>query len=179
MTDEQLWLPFDFIHELEEEEQIDLSGLSHYENPSNDNEHLLELQYQYKVNGKQEALAEFYTKAVRVCEKIINQKARRNRFIKRLNEEEREEKAVDATNYIIEKFLKEPNWYIKSNVPAYLYLRVLKELYYRSQGDALVNFVEWETFKEEAIEIDEDEEVAKRKKEEAEGESIYKWKNFN
>ncbi len=163
MTDGQLFLPFDFLREEEEKKQKELEAMPHFENPSNDNECLLEFQYQYKVNGKQEALSYFYQRAVDVCKKFINHSARKNKHLKLLSESEREEKAEDAANYIVEKYLSEKYWFIKSNVPGYLFLRVLKELFYQSKADKIVDFVDWEEFTKQEIE----------EEEEAENDSLY------
>ena len=85
MTDEQLLLPFDF----EVKERDDFAGLPHFEAPKDDNECLLEYQYQYKINGKRQALADMYRLGVEVCKKMISQKATSNKHIKKLNADER------------------------------------------------------------------------------------------
>lgn len=77
MTDEQLLLPFDEVQVIQQ-----VAPIPHFENPSNDNERLLEYQYQYKVNGKREALAALYILGCEVCEKFISVETRKNRHIK-------------------------------------------------------------------------------------------------
>ena len=142
MTDEQLLLPFDF----EVTERDDFAGLPHFEAPKDDNECLLEYQYQYKINGKRQALADMYRLGVEVCKKMISQKATSNKHIQRLNADEREEKAIDATNYIVMRLINRPHWYIKTSFTAYLYLRLLHELFYRRKVDSIIEYVDFDTF---------------------------------
>lgn len=143
MTDEQLWLPFD-----EEVGIVQQVGpwLPHFENPETDNERLLEYQYQFRVNGRRDALAAFYQLGCEICEKYISAETRRNRHIKKLSIDERREKASDATNYIISQYLKKANWHISKSATAYLYLRVQHELYYRTKAQQLVDFVNFDDF---------------------------------
>ena len=136
---EQLLLPFDF-----EKPKIDVASIPHFDAPQDDNEQLLEYQYQYKINGKRQALADMYRLGVEVCKKMISQKATSNKHVKRLNADEREEKAIDATDYIIMRLINRPHWYIKTSFTAYLYLRLLHELFYRRKVDEIVRFVSLE-----------------------------------
>lgn len=142
MTDEQLLLPFDFGLKARE----DFANIPHYDAPQDDNERLLEYQYQYKINGKRQALADMYRLGVEVCKKMISQKATSNKHIKKLNADEREEKAIDATNYIIMRLMNRPDWYIKTSFTAYLYLRLLHELFYRRKVDRIIDYVDLDDF---------------------------------
>ena len=142
MADGQLCLPFDF----EVTERDDFAELPHFEAPKDDNECLLEYQYQYKINGKRQALADMYRLGVEVCKKMISQKATSNKHIKRLSADEREEKAIDATNYIIMRLINRPDWCIKTSFTAYLYLRLLHELFYRRKVDRIIDYVDIDDF---------------------------------
>ena len=75
MINGQLLLPFDF----EIKERDDFADFPHFESPKDDNECLLEYQYQYKINGKRQALADMYRLGVEVCKKMISQKATSNK----------------------------------------------------------------------------------------------------
>lgn len=142
--DEQLLLPFDFP----EKEEIELPF---FEEPKNDNEILLNLQYRYR-HGEMEALGQIYEMGAIICHKLINKEAKKNRHIKMLGENEKIEKANDAVNYIVMQFLKKKDWYIKKSFTGYLYLRVQKELYSRRECDKIVDFVDMEEFYKEADE---------------------------
>lgn len=152
MTDAQLLLPFEVL----EEEKTDWSWLPHIERPAGDNAVLLELQFQYRVNGQQKALAQIYELSAVICGKLINRETRRNRYIKRLSREEREEKARDAATSVITQYLKKKSWAIKKNFIGYLYLRVMHELYYRRKVDEIVDFVDLSTFYKEGTEDEEE-----------------------
>ena len=153
MTDvQQLWLPFDFI---EEEKQIDWSDLPHFENPTTDNDCLFELQYQYRVNGNQQALTQIYLMCEKIAGKFISKETRVNRHIKHLSVEERTIKAADAAIYIVQSYLKKPKWAIYKSFTGYIYKRVQHELYYKRKVDDIVDFVDLATFFKEGEE-DED-----------------------
>ena len=69
----QLLLPFDF-----EEPEIDIASIPHYDAPQDDNERLLEYQYQYKVEGKENALSKMYELGYSVCLRYINTEGQQN-----------------------------------------------------------------------------------------------------
>lgn len=131
--DGQLLLPFD-----EETKELDLPF---FENPKNDNEILLNLQSKYK-RGNKKVISQIYTLSVEICKKFISKKAKGNRFIRRLSPDERTEKAIDATNYVVMRLMKKKEWYIKTSFTAYLYLRVIHELYHKRKVDKIVAFVD-------------------------------------
>lgn len=145
MTDEQdgqLLLPFD----IEEVKIIDWSRLPHFSTPTNDNECLLEFQYQYRAEGKTEALNNIYMLGKEVCLKLINKEVKTNKKLKLLSVEEREEKAHNAASYVVCQITKDREWFIKSSFTGYLYLRVKHELYYHRKVDKIVQFVNWDDF---------------------------------
>ena len=133
-------MPFDFL----KKKRFDFGKLPHFEEPRNDNERLLEFQYQYKVNGDKAALEALYKKGIEICLKVISQKSKENKFIKKLSSYERQEKAIDATNSIVIRLLKNPEWYIEKGFVSYLYLRVLHELFYKRKVDEIVTFVDFD-----------------------------------
>lgn len=142
MIEEQLLLPFE---EIVEKKTGNLDDLPYFENPKNDNERLLNLQYEYR-KGEEKALTQIYTISINVCKKFIAAKAKGNRHIRQLSSEQKEEKAIDATNYVIMRFIKKKNWYIKTSFTAYLYLRVLHELYHQRKVDKIVSFIDLEEY---------------------------------
>lgn len=142
MTDEQQpWLPFDELKE--EEKQRSTEVLPHYEDPKNDNERLLELQYQFK-HGDPDALQKIYKLSYQICMKFINSEAKRNKHIRRLDYYDKLEKAHNAATYILEQYVKRETFSIKKNYPGYLYLRIQHELYYRREVDKIVDFIDLE-----------------------------------
>jgi len=167
VIDEQLYLPFD-NYDLERIKQkkrkkkkakIEMEkkqSLPHFPNPKNDNEELLELQYKFK-QGDKNALAFIYKKSLILCLKFINKKTEENKHIKLMDIDERLEKAHDSASYLIQRLLKDSNFAIYKSFTAYLYLRVLHEIFYQSKADKIVDFVDLQTFFKDELEAFENE----------------------
>lgn len=160
VIDGQLYLPFDDcdLARITESKKIKMQKkgkgkkknrrplpLPHFPNPKNDNEELLELQYKFK-QGDKNALALLYQKSSVLCFKFVNKQTRKNKRIKRLSNDERQEKAHDSASYLIQRLLKDSDFAVYKSFTAYLYLRVLHELYYQSEADKIVDFVDLQTF---------------------------------
>ena len=93
-----------------------------------DNQQLFNLQSRLK-NGDAQAMAEMYEKLVTIAYKTINSQSRSNAKIKALSATERQQKAHDAATYVIEQYLKRPDFAIKNSMTGYLFKRVEYELY--------------------------------------------------
>lgn len=100
----------------------------HYDQPQNDNERLLKYQWEYK-NGDKSALNAMYQLCYKIALKFINAMAQKNRHIADLCRSDKEEKAHNAATYIVEQYLKRPDFAIKNSMTGYLYKRVQFELY--------------------------------------------------
>lgn len=99
----------------------------------------MEYQFQYK-KGDKKALDSLYMLSLKVAKKMIKTKAKKNKHIAFLSTDEVSEKAHDAVSYIIERFLKIPNFYIEKSFTAYIYLRVQYELFYHRKIDKIISF---------------------------------------
>ena len=109
--------------------QAELScDLPYYDTPTNDNQRLLNLQLKYKVNGGK-YLGEMYKLLCEIAYKNINKLSEQSQKIKNMDAAERMEKAHDAATYIVEQYLKRPDFAIKNSMTGYLYKRVQFELY--------------------------------------------------
>lgn len=95
-----------------------------------DNDELLELQEKVK-NGNNAALSVMYTKLYEIAYKTINASSAKNEIIAGMTAAERQQKAHDAATYIIEQYLKRPDFEIKTSMTGYLYRRINYELYGR------------------------------------------------
>ena len=93
-----------------------------------DEQQLFILQSRLK-NGDEQAMAEMYENLVTIAYKTINDQSNINAKIKALSADERKQKAHDAATYIIEQYLKRPDFVIKNSMTGYLYKRVQFELY--------------------------------------------------
>ena len=153
-------LPFDFWEEekrLEAERLQDQnSNLPHFPEPKNDNEILLECQWQYK-HGDQKALEQMYRHSKTLCLKFINAIGQKSRHVKTLSWEVKKIKAEDAATYLIEQFINRQDFVIVKNFPGYLFLRVVHELYYMRKVDRLVDFVDLQKFFKEGQDDNTDE----------------------
>lgn len=104
------------------------SDLPYYDTPTNDNQRLLNLQLKYKVNGGK-YLGEMYKLLYEIAYKNINKLSEQSQKIKNMDAAERMEKAHDAATYIVEQYLKRPDFVIKNSMTGYLFKRVQFELY--------------------------------------------------
>lgn len=102
--------------------------LPYYDTPMNDNQRLLNLQLKYKVNGGK-YLGEMYKLLYEIAYKNINKLSKQSQKIKNMDAAERMEKAHNAATYIVEQYLKRPDFVIKNSMTGYLFKRVQFELY--------------------------------------------------
>ena len=102
--------------------------LPYYDTPTNDNQRLLNLQLKYKVNGGA-YLGEMYKLLYEIAYKNINKLSEQSQKIKNMDAAERMEKAHNAAAYIVEQYLKRPDFVIKNSMTGYLFKRVQFELY--------------------------------------------------
>ena len=102
--------------------------LPYYDTPTNDNQRLLNLQFKFKLNGDK-YLGDIYKLLFEIAYKNINKLSEQSQKIKNMDAAERKENAHDAATYIIEQYLKRPDFVIKNSMTGYLYKRVQFELY--------------------------------------------------
>lgn len=161
-------LPFDFWEtekkEAAKRRQEQTESLPHFQEPKNDNEYLLECQWQYK-HGDPVALERMYQKARTLGMKFINAIGQTNRHVKSLSYGAKKIKAEDAATYMIEQYIKRPDFVITKNFPGYLFLRIAHELYYRRKVDKVVDFVDLQKFLKEGYEDKDDELISQREDE--------------
>lgn len=123
-------------------------ALPRFDTPRNDNELLLNWQYAYIMRGDENALNAMYRKGRQIAMKYIETAARKNRHIARMPRSERKEKAHNAITYIIARYLRAKDFVVRESFTAYLYLRIQHELFYQRKVDRIVDFVDWETYRE-------------------------------
>jgi hypothetical protein len=128
--------------------QADLPfDLPYFDTPNNDNQRLLNMQYDYKANGNAQALNAMYALGCTIALKYINAKAGKNPHIEHMSDDEKEGKAHNAITYIIARYLRVKDFSIRKSFTSYLYLRVQHELYYQRKVDKIVDFVDWESLR--------------------------------
>lgn len=116
---------------------LDFSTLPYFTEPKNDNEQLFNLQYEYRNNGIQSAIATMYTLLQRISAKIITKECKK-RKIRGIN---RKEKAQDVATYIVEQFLSREDFVIEKSFVAYCFLQSKHELTYKKEIDKITDFV--------------------------------------
>ena len=120
------------------------TDLPHYEAPKNDNEQLLNYQWDYK-RGNETALNKMYELGYNIALRYISIHAKKNPHIARLDKSRRKEKAHNAITYIIARYLQVSDFAIYKSFTSYLYLRVQHELFYKRKVDDIVSFIDLDT----------------------------------
>ena len=121
-----------------------VSVMPYFERPESDNQQLFNFQFEFK-KGNAQALARMYKKLYEVAYKTINNRSRTNERIAALSATERQQKAHDAATYIIEQYLKRPDFVITDSMTGYLYTRVNWELYgkdHQNKRDQMVVYTD-------------------------------------
>ena len=95
-----------------------------------DNGELFDMQEKI-LSGDKSALSAMYTKLYEIAYKTINANSHKNEVIAGMTAAERQTKAHDAATYIIEQYLKRPDFKINESMTGYLYRRINYELYGR------------------------------------------------
>ncbi len=127
------------------EEKREKPALPYFNDPKNDNERLLNWQKEYR-EGDRKALDRMYLLGRQIARKYISVVAKRYPPVKRLSEDDKMMKAHNAITYMIERYVKVQDFFIKKSFTSYLYKRVQHELFYRRKVDGIVDFVNWEDF---------------------------------
>lgn len=144
LTDAQLAFDFYELQDIQNENEKPKPALPHFDEPQNDNERLLNYQWEYRERGDARALKKMYSLGYTVAMKYIETKAKGNRHVKGLCWSDKEEKAHNAIAYILTRYGTHREWYIKKSVTGYIYLRVKFELYYQTKADKIVRFLDGE-----------------------------------
>lgn len=132
----QYFLDFDFFEQEKQEEKKEIDDLSFFEKPENDNQRLMNLQYEY-YHGRTEKLDEMFLLLLEIARKIISKEAKEKKLI--FSTDHKEELAVDSVSLVIEQILKN-NLKIKASWIAYLYLQVKKTMYSRTKAERLEDY---------------------------------------
>ena len=121
-----------------------IASIPHFDAPQDDNEQLLEYQYQYKVEGKENALSKMYELGYVISRRYIATEGQQNWKVKLLSRDDKAEKAHNnAITYIIARYKRVPAFFIAKSFTAYLFLRVRHELYYTRKVDKLITYVDY------------------------------------
>ncbi len=100
--------------------------------PKTDNDQLLFWQYEYLAKNDKTALGKMYELGKLIAGKMITEKAKKYPKVGLLSGEIKEEKAHNASEYIIRQYLERKDFIITKSYTAYIYLRVQHELFHRT-----------------------------------------------
>ena len=140
---EPVRLEFDF----EFDELPPTRPLPYYPAPKNDNEKLLNWQYEYRIKGDEKALNKMYRLGEIIALRYINTVEKKNKAVAKLAQCDKEEKAHNAITYIIARYLRVKDFAITESFTGYLFLRIKHELFYQRKVDKIVDFVDWESYR--------------------------------
>lgn len=130
--------------------------LPYYDKPRTDNQKLINWQKEYR-DGDDKALDLIFELSKQIAWKYINKISKKNLKVKRLSASERENKATDAATYIVVQLIKRPD-FAMTTPSAYVWLRVMHELFYHRKVDKIVDFVDLARFFKEGSEPEAEEE---------------------
>lgn len=102
----------------------------HFDSPCNDNELMLNYQYEYLQHNDQKAFNKLWLKSTELAMKFITVEKEKKGFI--LRRQEHEDKATEAVMYVLRRY-KNKGYYIKKGFPAAIYHGVIHALYYRNK----------------------------------------------
>ena len=132
----QYFLDFDFFEQEKQEEKKEIERLFFFEKPENDNQKLMNWQYEY-YHGKTEKLDKIFLLLLEIARKIISKETKEKKLI--FSMDYKEELAIDSASLVIERILKN-KLKIKTNWIAYLYLQVKKTMYTRTKAGKLEDY---------------------------------------
>lgn len=139
MTLHQQVLPFDFWQEEEAEAKAEIQSLPYYDEPTNDNERLFNLQKEY-YGGRESALTETFTILNEVAPKLINIEMNKHAKTKRyFTQDVIDEMAMDAVCLFV-KQVKKNHLIIRKSFIAYLRLQVLKVMNNQTKAQRFEKF---------------------------------------
>lgn len=128
--------------ENEEETQEANEGivnLPHFDTPQDDNERLLNYQYDFLVNGSQEAWNELWKLVEDTAGRMLAHICKQRKVF--FTAEKWEEKRTDAAIYLLRRYKTKKDYCIKTNYPLHIWYAVKHVLDYRRKSDGLVTYV--------------------------------------
>lgn len=136
-------LEFDFIAEMEKAERQNaisniIPKLLHFEEPKNDNEWLLNYQYDF-YNGDMSAWHKLWTLSYTVVHRMFTTQIRKNRL--HYSFDERYDRELYAVEYVLRRFKKAKPYFIRYDFLKQLKGGVLHAIYYQTKADKLVDFM--------------------------------------
>ena len=114
-------------------------NLPHFDAPENDNERLLNYQYDFIVNGSQKAWGNLWKLTEATAGRMLANVCKlRNIHFSR---EEWEDKRAEAVMYLLRRYKTRPGYRIEAEFPLHIWYAVKHVLDYKRKCDGLVDYV--------------------------------------
>lgn len=133
-------LLFDFMEDLPQPDPY--RELHFITEPKDINEHLLNLQYQYLVHGNKAAWTKLWVLAQKCAESMLVAEQKKKGFP--LSYDDKQDKALGAVEYVLRRYSTRNGWFVKKSFVSQIKGGVMHALYYRTKGDAIVDYYDWE-----------------------------------
>lgn len=111
--------------------------LPYFHAPKNDNELLLNYQYEIIMHHSKAAEEKLWVKSISLAGAFIRKEMKKKGFF--LSREEIEDKKLDAVEYVLRRFKGTKQYYIKESFTSAIYFGVEHALYYRSKSESLID----------------------------------------
>ncbi|MGP1459924.1 MAG: hypothetical protein ACTTKL_11580 [Treponema sp.] len=113
--------------------------LPYFDNPSDDGERLMNAQHDFLLFNSEKAWRELWTLTVTVAGRIISAERQKNKFY--LSADEKADKQMEAAEYLLRRYRTRCGYFIRANFISAVKQSVYHALYYRNEGEKLVDFI--------------------------------------
>lgn len=113
--------------------------LPYFEAPQNDNERLLNYQYDFLVNGSQEAWRNLWELTSATAGRMLAHGCKQRNI--HFSKEQWEDKRAEAVMYLLRRYRTRPGYRIEADFPLHIWYAVKHVLDYKRKCDGLVDFV--------------------------------------
>ena len=112
--------------------------LKHFEEPKNDNERLLNYQYEFLVLGSKKAWDNLFILATKVAQRIVVKQVRNKHLA--VDAIDIPEKVSVAVEYVMRRYKNNSGWVVRDNYISAIKSGVIHALYYRKKIDDVTDY---------------------------------------
>lgn len=112
--------------------------LKHFEEPKNDNERLLNYQYEFLVLGNKKAWDNLFILATKVAQRIVVKQVRAKHLA--VDAIDIPEKVSIAVEYVMRRYKNNSGWVVRDNYISAIKSGVIHALYYRKKIDDVTDY---------------------------------------